>query len=151
MFLLFVWIHILQQGIWDMETRKLSRSPMRFFISHSNRFFRHVVFPSTQELKRLELGESLDGLTGTGQDTQNVEADLLEQSALRWIRLCGVVDDAAYEVVSPDSGVLESWRTTAAAAPHQWRNRGPRTVLDRGRHWPTVTQSPSSTRKAGET
>jgi hypothetical protein len=24
-FLLFVWIHILQQGIWDIETRKLSR------------------------------------------------------------------------------------------------------------------------------
>lgn len=25
-----------------------------------------------------------------------------------------------------------------------------RTVLDRGRHWPTVTLSPTSTRKAGE-
>lgn len=28
-FLLFVWIHILQQGIWDMETRKLSRPRTR--------------------------------------------------------------------------------------------------------------------------
>lgn len=82
MFLLFVWIHIVQQGIWDMETRKLSRSPMKFFISHSNRFLRHDVFPSTQELKRLELGESLDGLAGTGQDTQDVEADLLVKSVV---------------------------------------------------------------------
>lgn len=76
MFLLFVWIHIVQQGIWDIETRKLSRSPMNCLISCSNRFLRRIVFPSTQEFKRLELGESLDGLAGTGQDAQDVEADL---------------------------------------------------------------------------
>lgn len=29
MFLLFVWIHILQQGIWDIETRELSRTPVQ--------------------------------------------------------------------------------------------------------------------------
>lgn len=32
MFLLFVWIHIVQQGIWDMETRKISRPPMNSII-----------------------------------------------------------------------------------------------------------------------
>lgn len=76
MFLLFVWIHIVQQGIWDMETHKLSRSPMKSFISHSTTSFAVLSFPSTQELKRLELGESLDGLAGARQDTQDVEADL---------------------------------------------------------------------------
>lgn len=64
---------------------------------------------------------------------------------------CEIEEDVVHEVVSPDSGVPEPWRTTTADAPHERRNRGPRTVLDRGRHWPTVTQSPSSTRKAGET
>ena len=29
MFLLFVWIHILQQGIWDIETRELSLTPVQ--------------------------------------------------------------------------------------------------------------------------
>lgn len=54
MFLLFVWIHIVQQGIWDMETRKLSRSPMNSFISSPNRFLRRIVFsehPGTQTLR----------------------------------------------------------------------------------------------------
>lgn len=30
-FLIFAWIHILQRGIWDIETRKLSRPPSKNF------------------------------------------------------------------------------------------------------------------------
>ena len=30
-FLIFAWIHILQRGIWDIETRKLSRPPSKKF------------------------------------------------------------------------------------------------------------------------
>lgn len=54
MFLLFVWIHIDQQGIWDIETRKLSRPLMNFLISSSNRFLRRIVFsehPGIQTLR----------------------------------------------------------------------------------------------------
>lgn len=76
MFLLFVWIHIDQQGIWDIETRKLSRPLMISLYPVQTASFAVLSFPSTQEFKRLELRESLDGLAGTGQDTQGVEADL---------------------------------------------------------------------------
>lgn len=81
-FLLFVWIHILQQGIWDMETRKLSRPrPRNSSISSSNRFLRrYCPFRAPSFFKRLELGERLDSLTSAGQNTQSVEADLENES-----------------------------------------------------------------------
>lgn len=76
-FLLFVWIHIVQQGIWDMETRKLSRSPNEFpLYPGQTASFAELSIPSTQLFKHLELGERLDGLTGAGQDAEGVEADL---------------------------------------------------------------------------
>lgn len=66
----------------------------------------------------LELGELLDLLAGAGQDTENVETDLL------------LIISKASKI--PKFGELL-------------------TVLLSGLHWPTVTWSPSSTRKAGET
>jgi hypothetical protein len=76
-FLLFVWIHIVQQGIWDMETRKLSRSPNEFlYIQVKPLPSPNCPFRASNSLKHLELGERLDSLAGAGQNTESVEADL---------------------------------------------------------------------------
>jgi hypothetical protein len=77
-FLLFVWIHILQQGIWDMETRKLSRPPSKKFlyIQFKPLPSPYCPFRAPETIQRLELAESLDGLASAGQDAQDVEADL---------------------------------------------------------------------------
>ena len=79
-FLLFVWIHILQQGIWDMETRKLSRPPSKKFlyIQFKPLPSPYGPFRAPETIQRLELAESLDGLASAGQDAQDVEADLSE-------------------------------------------------------------------------
>lgn len=71
--------------------------------------------------RRLKLVELLDLLASSWQHAQHVEADL-------------------------QRGVSKDWVVTCP-----FRGEILRTVLLKGRHWPTVTWSPSSTRKAGET
>ena len=76
-----------------------------------------------EEKPNLELAEFLNGLAGSGKDAEDVESDLES------VRHC----------------------SSGAQARSMVRGGYGRTVLLRGRHWPTVTWSPSSTRKAGET
>jgi hypothetical protein len=78
-FLLFMWIHILQQGIWDMETRKLSRTPSAKNSSIQFRPLPSQLLSNSENpvlFKPLELAERLDSLASAGQDTEGVEADL---------------------------------------------------------------------------
>lgn len=90
--------------------------------SGNNLFPLMFITPKMPEEKpNLELAEFLNLLAGSGQDTQDVESDLLSVS---------------------------SCHMTITRKPP---SRSRRTVLLRGRHWPTVTWSPSSTRNAGET
>jgi hypothetical protein len=93
-FLLFVWIHILQQGIWDMETRKLSRPPSKKFlyIQFKPLPSPYCPFRAPRSIQRLELAERLDGLASAGQDTQDVEADLWKR--LKLARNLGGIDRA---------------------------------------------------------
>lgn len=79
----------------------------------------------------LELAEALDLLAGPGEHTENVEADLCALLARPFLRPCG------YSMV--------------LVCPIDGQFGGRLTVLLSGLHWPTVTWSPSSTRKAGET
>lgn len=79
----------------------------------------------------LELGKLLDGLAGAGKDTENVEADLQ-----RHVRT---------------EGYAGGGKERQGRDERKKKKKGRRTVLLSGLHWPTVTWSPSSTRKAGET
>ena len=77
-FLLFVWIHILQQGIWDMETHKLSRHRPRNSLYIQFKPLPSPFYPSRapRSIERLELVERLDSLASAGQNAEHVEADL---------------------------------------------------------------------------
>lgn len=104
----------------------LSRRP--FLVQKSSRKRRQKCQrKSTRStLFHLELRELLDGLASARQHTEDVESDL--------------------ETCQPKTDP----RTLSSGCGGRSGRLKP-TVLLRGRHWPTVTWSPSSTRKAGET